>query len=114
MKENPVSVQEQLVKIREAEAAAKVVKAHKLSQKSVGVAVVLTLLIPLIGYAYTGRWAAFFKLLGCAFVIGFFLGLAGGTGDSAFTLGTIIGGVCGAIDQALAINKAKETLASYT
>jgi len=88
----------------------KLVELVKLSQRSIPLAVIISLIIPIGGYIYTGRWAAFFKLL----LIGGFLGGLGliitpedSKGDTLVAI-ACAGTLIAPIDNGIAISSARK------
>lgn len=107
-----MNTQDHVLKLKEMNEAAEVAKLYKLSQKSAGLAAVLTLVMTILGYAYTGRWAQFAKIffggiiLGAIMTVGF-----GATGDQVFMTVGLIASVVGAVDNFQGVEEAKKKIA---
>ena len=86
----------------------------KLSNKSIPLAVIISILIPIGGYIYTGRWKAFFIMFGSVL----FLNLLINSGskneremiENSFIFGGVVFTIIAPIDNALAIRRAKEKM----
>lgn len=89
-------------------------RVFKLSNKSMPLAIVISFLLPIGGYIYTGRWKAFFILFGSAFLVNCLIILGSNNEKDGFqnaiTFSSILGTIIAPIDNGLAINRAKEKL----
>ncbi|MEI3650479.1 MAG: hypothetical protein V6D39_10890 [Dolichospermum lemmermannii FEM_B0920] len=100
--------------IKEEEERKKAENLAHLSRLNIGIAVFLSLLIPLGGYCYTRRWKAFLWLICGGAVIG--VVIAGSSRNNeeamarAFGIGSVAGTIIAPIDNALAISRAKKQL----
>lgn len=98
--------------IKEEEERKKVQNLARLSRLDIGIAVFLSLLIPIGGYCYTRRWKAFLWLMCGGALIG--VVVAGNSRNSeeamarAFGIGSVAGTIIAPIDNALAISRAKK------
>ncbi|BAZ87408.1 hypothetical protein [Dolichospermum compactum] len=86
----------------------------RLSRLNIGIAVFLSLLIPIGGYCYTRRWKAVLWLMCGGALIGMVIG---GTARNnkeamarAFGIGSVAGTIIAPIDNALAISRAKKQI----
>ena len=103
-----MNTQEQLAQLKATEAAKALQVSYELSRKNVGVTILLSVLMPLLAYAYTGRWKQFGVLL----LGGAFLGaLIGGVGKASFDnvigITSLIGIIASSLDNTMAINAAR-------
>lgn len=86
----------------------------KLSNKSIILAVIISLLIPIGGYIYTGRWKPMFILLGSLTVLNTLI-LMGSRNEregfaSAFSTSAILSTIIAPIDNGSAIKRAKDKI----
>jgi len=91
----------------------------KLSKKNIGTAIFISILFPIVGYIYTGRWKAF-GITFSSFVAVFTLCiLAQGNRltekfqDDLTTSGAVIFSIIAPIDNASAIKRARERIEQF-
>ena len=109
---DPDEVKKQLRELEQDQAEQELIKTLKLSQRSIGIVVLLALFIPLTTYLYTRRWKALLFFGGFCLICGSILGLGASSEkeaiDRGLVAGTLLGTPITAIDNALAIRRARE------
>ncbi|NET76633.1 SHOCT domain-containing protein [Okeania sp. SIO1F9] len=82
-----------------------------LARKKIWIAIILSLVIPFTGYAYTGRWKALLVFFSFFCGMGFVIGVTSKDAEKAFAnsfrIASILGPIVAAVDNGVAINKAR-------
>ncbi|NEN93341.1 MAG: hypothetical protein F6K48_32450 [Okeania sp. SIO3H1] len=82
-----------------------------LARKKIWIAIILSLVIPFTGYAYTGRWKALLVFFSLFCGMGFVIGVTSKDAEKAFAnsvrIASILGPIVAAVDNGVAINKAR-------
>ena len=108
---DPDEVQKRVGEIEKSQAEQELVKTIKLSRRQIWVVVLLALLIPFTTYLYTRRWNNLLIFLTVLGLCGLIFGTGARSFEESFQRGMWIGSIVGtpyaAVDNALAIRKAR-------
>lgn len=110
----PTNISETITQLETEDAKRRIAKVYRISKKNIFLAIILTLIVPVVGYWYTGRWKAFALML--LTIIG--ISVAAIPNDVGFEagvqlgldLGMILGPIVGCIEQAVGLVRARRAL----